>query len=159
MISPFFDKIGKNETDENRTCRILLVEDNKEDQFLARKRLEASSQVSDVICFSDGEDLLDYMKENGYYDRSLMVLKPTIIVLDLNMPRVDGFEILKQVKSDPFLAELPVLVVSDEASYENVRKAHALGADAFFRKPLNVFKLQSFFHRGWQWPPREMWMR
>ncbi len=159
MISPYFDKLGKETKTQDRSCRILLVEDNEEDQFLAQKRLEASSQVSDVLCFSDGEGLMDYMKKNGFYDRSVMCLKPTIIVLDLNMPKVNGFEILKKIKSDPFLAELPVLVVSDEASYENVRKAHELGADAFFRKPLNVFKLQSFFHRGWQWPTQDMWMR
>lgn len=157
MIAPF--SVKADEAGQERKCRVFLVEDNEEDRFLGKKRLEASSQVSDVTCFSDGHELIEYMKVNGYYDRSVMCMMPTIIVLDLNMPRLNGFEVLHQIKSDPFLQELPVLVVSDDASYEKVRRAHELGADAYFRKPLNVFKLQNFFHKGWQWPTAEMWMR
>lgn len=160
MITPYSVGAGnKDEIGLETKCRVFLVEDNEEDRFLGKKRLEASSQVADVVCFSDGQELMDYMKLHGYYDRSVMCLRPTIIVLDLNMPRVSGFEVLKQVKSDPFLQDLPVLVVSDDSSYEKVRKAHELGADAYFRKPLNVFKLQNFFHKGWRWPTMEMWMR
>jgi len=140
-------------------CRVFLVEDDHDDRVLSKKRLEASSSVTNVVCFSDGDELIAYMKQEGFEDHSVMCMEPTIILLDLNMPRVDGFEILKRLKSDMFLQEIPVIVVSGNVSYENVRKARDLKADAFFEKPLNVQKIQSFFSRGWQYPPPEMWMR
>lgn len=163
MITPDFQKQGNQDQEEKKkktaTCRVLLVEDDVDDQFIAKKRLEASGKVSEVLCFSNGEELIDYMTEQGFHDRSVMWLQPTVIILDLNMPRVDGFEILRQLKSDSFLRAIPVIVVSGNASQENVQLAHNLKADAFFTKPMNVYKLQSFLEKGWQWPTMEMWMR
>lgn len=139
-------------------CRVLLVEDDLDDRMLSKRRLESSSKVSDVICFSDGSELLDYMKNEGFEDHSVICLIPTIIIVDLNMPRVSGFDILKQLKSDIFLQEIPVVVVSGNVSYDNIIKAHELRADAFFRKPLNIQKIQTFLTKGWQWPTKEMWL-
>ncbi len=140
-------------------CRIFLVEDDMDDRTISKRKLEASEKVAEVVCFSDGGELIEYMKKEGFQDHSVMCLVPTIILVDLNMPRMSGFDILKALKSDSFLQEIPVVVVSENASYENVRRAHELKADGFFRKPLSVQKVQSFFNRGWQWPTREMWMR
>lgn len=167
MIRPDFHKYGNQEPKEPKEtaakpgtgCRVLLVEDDVDDQFLAKKRLEASGKVSEVVCFSNGEELVKYMDAQGFHDRSVMWLKPTVIILDLNMPKVDGFEILKELKSDMFLRGIPVIVVSGNSSEENVRKAHALKADAFFTKPMNVYKFQAFLEKGWQWPTKEMWMQ
>ncbi len=139
-------------------CRIFLVEDDLDDRALIKKRFEASNKVAEVVCFSNGEELIEYMKKEGFYDRSVMCLIPTIILIDVDMPKRSGFKILGQLKSDPFLQEIPAVVISGNALYENVKKAHDLKADGFFRKPLNVQKMQSFFSRGWQYPPPEMWM-
>lgn len=161
MIKPEFQKQNSSISKQSagQGCRVFLVEDDRDDRFLGQKRLESSDKVSEVVCFSNGQELIDYMHVNGFQDHSVMCLKPTVIVLDLNMPRFDGFEVLQQLKSDSFLQEIPIIVVSGNASYDNIRRAHALKADAFFRKPMNVYKLQSFLDKGWQWPTQEMYMR
>jgi len=165
MIASDFHKYGNQEQETDtpqkvtNSCRILLVEDDIDDQFLGKKRLEASEKVSEVLCFGNGEELVEFLKEQGLHDRSVMWLKPTIIILDLNMPKVDGFEVLRRIKSDPFIREIPVIVISGNASEENVKKAYDLKADAFFTKPMNVYKFQTFLDKGWQWPTPEMWMR
>jgi CheY-like chemotaxis protein len=157
-LSSRVQHLDETEAPSAPPCRIFLVEDDLDDRLLSKKRLETSDKVAEVICFSNGDELLEYMKGEGFQDHSVMCLTPTIILIDLNMPKVNGFEVLKQLKSDPFLQEIPIVVVSGNASYENVKKAHDLKADGFFRKPLNVYKIQSFFSRAWQWPTQEMWM-
>jgi CheY-like chemotaxis protein len=138
-------------------CRVLLVEDDFDDQVLAKKRLTLSPEVEDVICFSNGTELVQYLYDQGFHDRSAWCLTPMVIVLDLNMPMMDGFAVLQELKSDPFLSEIPVIVVSGTQSREEVQKAFSLKADAVFKKPLNVSKLQAFFKEGWSWPRKEMW--
>ncbi len=139
-------------------CRVFLVEDDVDDGLLNKRRLEASEHVREVLVFPDGDALIRYMKEQGFQDRSVMCMTPTMIIVDLNMPKMDGFEVLAALKSDPFLQDIPVVVVSGDPSYENVRKAHSLRADGFFSKPLNVYNIQTFFSKAWQWPKEEMWM-
>ena len=139
-------------------CRIFLVEDDLDEGVLNKKRLEASSSVREVLVFANGDELIRYMKEQGFQDRSVMCMTPTMIIVDLNMPKMNGFEILQELKSDPFLQDIPVVVISGDPSYANIKRAHALKADAFFSKPLNVYNIQSFFSKAWQWPKNEMWM-
>lgn len=139
-------------------CRVFLVEDDPDDCMLNKKRLEASDSVKEVIAFPNGDALITYMKDAGFQDRSVMCMIPTMIIVDLNMPKMDGFEILHELKSDPFLQDIPVVVVSGDPSYANIKRAHSLRADAFFSKPLNVYNIQSFFSKAWQWPKNEMWM-
>jgi len=98
------------------------------------------------------------MREQGFFDHTVMCLTPTVIVVDLNMPKVDGFKIVQMLKSDNFLKEIPVIVVSGELSCDAMQKAVDLGADGVFRKPLTAEKLSSFLDLGWQWPTREMLM-
>jgi len=139
-------------------CRILLVEDNEDDRFFGKRELEALESVKEVVCFCSGRELIDYMKAQGFEDHSVMCMTPTLIVIDLNMPEMDGFEVLKRLKSDSFLNMIPVIIVSGVPTQENLTRARALKANAFFRKPMNVNKLQTFFDSGWQWPPVDLWM-
>jgi CheY-like chemotaxis protein len=139
-------------------CRVFLVEDDLDDQAFSKRELESSALVQEVKVFGNGEDLISYMRAQGFQDHTVMCMTPTIIVVDLNMPKMDGFKILEMLKSDLFLEEIPVVVVSGELSYETIRRALDLRADGIFRKPMSVDKIQSFFTRGWQWPTREMWM-
>jgi CheY-like chemotaxis protein len=143
---------------DSGACRVFLVEDNLHDRYFAKRLLEASSEVASVKCFADGKELIDYMTAQGFQDRSVMCMTPTIIITDLNMPRMDGFKVLERLKSDLFLEDIPIVVVSDDLCYKNVRQALDLRADGVFRKPISVEKLRRFFAVGWQWPTREMWM-
>ena len=142
---------------KNQRCRILLIEDDIDDQILAKKRLSRSDMVEDVLCFSNGTELIQYLYDQGFHDRSVWCMTPMVIVLDLNMPLMDGFAVLQELKSDPFLGEIPVLVVSGTQSKDDVQKAMGLKADAVFQKPLNVEKLESYFRNAWTWPRKDMW--
>jgi two-component system response regulator len=158
-LGPHLQHLEKNMTPGMTPCRVFLVEDDLDDRVLSKKRLEASEKVAEVLTFSNGDELIEYMEKAGFHDHTVMCLRPTIILIDLNMPRMNGFEVLRQIKSDAFLQEIPVVVVSQNATPENIQKAHELKADGFFKKPLNVQKIQAFFTRGWQWPTQEMWSR
>jgi CheY-like chemotaxis protein len=133
----------------HRPCRVLLVEDNSDDQILSCKTLEASESVAEVHCFSNGCELLNYLNSQN---TSILPTIPTIIVIDLNMPQMDGFEILKQLKSEPFFNQIPIIVVSGVTSYENVSRALVLRASAFFRKPLSACDINRFLSHGALWP-------
>jgi CheY-like chemotaxis protein len=139
-------------------CRVFLVEDDIDDGILNKRRLEASDDVKEVLVFPNGAELIRYMKEQGFQDHSVMCMTPTMIIVDLNMPKMDGFQVLQELKSDPFLQDIPVVVVSGDPSYDNIKRAHHLRADGFFSKPLNVYNIRTFFSRAWQWPKNEMWM-
>ena len=145
------------EKDKKPRCRILLIEDDFDDQILAKKRLGRSDMVEDVMCFSNGTELIQYLYDQGFHDRSVWCMTPMVIVLDLNMPLMDGFAVLQELKSDAFLSEIPIIVVTGTQSKEDVQKAFGLKANAVFQKPLNVSKLESFFNQAWTWPRQEMW--
>ena len=142
---------------EDYSCRVFLVEDEMDDRLFSQRQLEACSKVVVVNCFANGEDLIRYMREQGFEDRSVMCMTPTIIIVDLNMPRMDGYKVLEKLKTDAFLEEIPVVVLSGDLNYETIRRALDLRADGVLRKPLNVAKLSEFFRHAWQWPTKEMW--
>jgi len=139
-------------------CRVFLVEDEEDDRAFSKRQLEKSGQVQEVKCFKDGEELIRYMREQGFDDHTVMCMTPTIIVVDLNMPKIDGFTVLQKLKSDAFLQEIPVVVLSGMLNYDTMRRAMDLGADAVLRKPMNTDKLNEYFKHAWQWPTPEMWM-
>ena len=147
-----------HQPDEFVPCRIFLVEDDADDMALGKRSLETSDRVKEVVCFSNGRELIDYMKSQGFQDHSVMCLTPVLIIIDLNMPRMNGFEILKELKSDPFLQEIPVIVLSGADRETALKKARDLKANACFHKPMNVEKLHRFFDTAWQWPTNEMWL-
>lgn len=139
-------------------CRVLLVEDDEDDRIFSKSQLEASPLVAEVKCFADGDELMKYMNEQGFDDHTVLCMTPTIIIVDLNMPKIDGFKVLQRLKSDPFLEDIPVVALSGQLDYDKIRRAMDLGADAIIRKPLKVDKLAECLSHGWQWPTRDMWM-
>jgi CheY-like chemotaxis protein len=151
-------KHAGNEADvQMQPCRVLVIEDDLDDQILANKRLSVSPMVECVVFFSNGMELAQYLYDQGFHDRSVWCMTPMVIVLDLNMPLMDGFAVLNELKSDAFLADIPVIVVTGSQSKEDIEKARSLKADAVFEKPLNLSKLESYFKLGWSWPRKEMW--
>lgn len=142
---------------EIQPCRVLVIEDDSDDQILAKKRLLGSPMVESIEFFSNGTELIQYLYDHGFHDRSVWCMTPIVIVLDLNMPLMDGFAVLQELKTDAFLADIPVLVVTGTQSKEDVEKAKRLKADAVFQKPLSLAKLESYFKQGWSWPRKEMW--
>jgi len=142
-------KIGDMEDGQMPPCRVLVVEDDLDDQILAKKRLSASPMVESIVFFSDGTELIHYLYDQEFHDRSIWHMTPMVIVLDLNMPLMDGFDVLQKLKSDAVLADIPVLVLTGTQSKADVDKALRLKADAVFEKPLDLGKIESYFKQGW----------
>lgn len=151
-------KENTRKTARGEACRIFLVEDDEDDRLFSKRALEKCDMVQDVKCFGDGEELVKYMREQGFEDHTVLCMTPTIIIVDINMPRMDGFAVLERLKSDRFLEEIPIVVLSGQLDYNTIRRALDLRADGVIRKPLNVEKLSEHLKHGWQWPTREMWM-
>lgn len=125
--------------------RVMLVEDDIDDQFFAREELRRTKGVGKVHCFSNGKTLIQYMHERIAEDKFFLHVAPTVIVLDLDMPLMNGLETLREIKSDALLKTVPVIVVTGATSQWEIDKAFSYKADAVFRKPLDVSKLRDYF--------------
>lgn len=141
-----------NQETHQQPCRVLMVEDSEDDRILATKNLRESGDVGEVMCFSNGQALIDCMKQQASSESPTLSTAPTVIVVDLNMPGMDGFELLRQLRTEALLQDVPVIVVSGAATFENVSRAFELKAAAFFRKPLSACDLHVFLRHGWPWP-------
>jgi CheY-like chemotaxis protein len=98
--------------DERNPIVILLADDDEEDRMLACDALAESRLSNDICCVTDGEDLMDYLHRRNKYTPPAAAPRPGLILLDLNMPKKDGREALREIKSDPNLRQIPVVVMT-----------------------------------------------
>jgi CheY-like chemotaxis protein len=121
-----------------RPARILLVDDNEGDVFLVRRALEKLGLPHELQIVRDGEEAVAFLKRAA---REPAVLSPAVIVLDLNLPRIDGFAVLAQIRGTPSFSRTPVVIMTSSDSPEDRELTLRLGANAYFRKPteLNAF--------------------
>lgn len=122
--------------------KILLVEDNPSDVRLSSLALKSSDFPYELRIISDGEAALDYLKQSGPYAEAP---RPDIIFLDLNLPRMNGVEILLELRKDPALRNLPVVVLSGSNLPENIQEAYDAGADLYLTKPMNLDQFSFLF--------------
>jgi len=116
--------------------RILLVEDNPNDVELTLKGLKEHNLANEVVVARDGVEALDYLYRLGQFaDRSQG--NPAAILLDLNLPRIDGLEVLKKIRSDDQLKLVPVVVLTSSREERDLMEAYKLGANAYVVKPVN----------------------
>lgn len=120
--------------------RILLVEDDARDAELTLNVLAATGSPPEVIHLHDGAEALDFLYRRGAYAHLDSPL-PAVMLLDLKMPRIDGIEVLRQVKNDPVLKTMPVVVLTSSREDSDLRETYALGANAYVVKPV---RFQSF---------------
>jgi CheY-like chemotaxis protein len=120
-----------------RPIVILLADDDEEDRMLAADALEASRVVNDLRFVEDGEELLDYLYHRGSYAAQGSSPTPGLILLDLNMPRKDGREALREIKADPELRRIPVVVLTTSKAEEDIYRTYDLGANSFITKPVS----------------------
>ena len=115
---------------------VLVADDDPEDRMLIEDAFEESRLANKLEFVEDGEDLLDYLnRRNGYSDPSVSP-RPGLILLDLNMPRKDGREALKEIKSDPNLRQIPIVVMTTSKAEEDVLRTYDLGVNSFITKPV-----------------------
>lgn len=118
---------------------ILMADDDDDDYLLTKKALNKSKLLNALIRVSDGEELLDYLRARGKYKTTSV--RPGIILLDLNMPRMDGREALAEIKSDPQLRDIPIVIFTTSKAEEDIQRAYQLGTNSFITKPVTFDKL------------------
>jgi len=121
---------------------ILMADDDDDDFLLTQKALKESKLLNTLIRVKDGEELIDYLCKRGDYE-SKETIRPGVILLDLNMPRKDGREALKEIKSNRDLQDIPVVVFTTSKAEEDIYRSYQLGVNSFITKPVTFENLMS----------------
>jgi len=124
----------------NENCPILMAEDDQDDLLLVKKAIEKNKIPNPLVAVADGEQMLDYLYRRGRYSR-VAAVRPCLILLDLNMPRMDGREALRVLKGDERLKRIPVVILTTSLSPEDLEASYAVGANSYIRKPSSFNEL------------------
>lgn len=115
---------------------VLLAEDDPDDQYLISEAFDESGSTPQLFIVEDGDELLDYLFQRGKYTDPAKWPRPTLILLDLNMPRKDGREALAEIKAHPEMRRIPVVVLTTSQAEEDVLRTYDLGVSGFITKPV-----------------------
>ena len=118
-----------------RPIRILMVEDNADDVFLTREALRETKMHVLLNIVEDGAKALDFLRQTGSYQH---VQRPDLILLDWNLPKKNGSEVLTEIKADPDLALIPVVILTTSEAEQDIVKAYSLHANCFITKPVDL---------------------
>jgi CheY-like chemotaxis protein len=116
---------------------ILLVEDNPDDELLMLRALRKNKITGEVVVARDGVEALDYLFGEGSYAGRDTSVMPQLILLDLKLPRIDGLEVLRRLRSDERTRLLPVVILTSSREQQDMLVAYGLGANSYVRKPVN----------------------
>ncbi len=120
---------------------ILMADDDADDRLLAKDALTECRLANDLYFVENGEELLDYLKRRGKFTLMSDSPRPGLILLDLNMPKKDGREALKEIKADPELRKIPVVVLTTSKADTDIGCIYELGANSFISKPVSFDSL------------------
>lgn len=121
---------------------IMLVEDDEGHQVLIKENLRAGGIVNDIIPMTDGQQALDYLMRRGQWQNPAKSPRPGLILLDIKMPKVDGFAVLEKVKADPQLRLIPVLMLTSTDDQIEINRCYSLGANSYVIKPISYDAFQ-----------------
>lgn len=127
-------------TSAGRAIEILLVEDDPGDELITREAFEHNKLKNNLHVAHDGEEGLDFLYQRGQYEGAP---RPDLILLDLNLPKYDGRQLLEKVKSDPDLARIPVVVLTTSSAEEDILRSYELHANAYVTKPVDLDQFMS----------------
>jgi CheY-like chemotaxis protein len=116
---------------------ILLVEDNPDDEALTLRALKKNNILNNVVVAHDGVEALDYLFGEGAHANRDNGVKPEVILLDLKLPRVDGLEVLRRVRSDARTSLLPIVVLTSSKEERDMIESYSLGCNSYIRKPVD----------------------
>jgi two-component system, response regulator len=116
---------------------ILLVEDNQDDMDLALHALRREKVANNIFVVRDGEEALDFLFCRGAFAHRSFEHPPKLVLLDLKLPKVDGTDVLKQVKSDPRTRTIPVVIMTSSKEERDLVKGYDLGANSYIQKPVD----------------------
>jgi CheY-like chemotaxis protein len=120
---------------------ILMADDDIDDRMLTQEALEESRVRNNLYFVEDGEELLDYLNRRGKFADAEQAPRPGLILLDLNMPRKDGREALREIKANPDLRRIPVVIMTTSKAEEDIFRSYDLGANSFITKPVTFERL------------------
>jgi CheY-like chemotaxis protein len=135
-----------------RLVTVLIADDDPDDQRLTGEALAGSGPPKDIRFVCDGEELLDYLRHRGKYADAVSAPRPGVILLDLNLPRKDGREALREIKQDPQLRLIPVTVLTVSTAETDIHRVYDLGANSYLCKPRSYTELMetmSSWSRFW----------
>ena len=115
---------------------ILMADDDPDDREMTREAFEASHLANDLRFVVDGVELMDYLNRRGKFSDPATSPRPGIILLDLNMPKKDGREALGEIKADPKLTDIPVIVLTTSKEEEDINRSYKLHANSYITKPV-----------------------
>lgn len=118
------------------TVTLLMAEDDPDDRVMVEEAWQESLLSDDLHFVEDGEELMHYLKHQGKYAYGVDAPRPSLILMDLNMPKKDGREALKEIKSDPDLRQIPVVVLTTSRAEEDIARSYEMGANSFITKPV-----------------------
>jgi CheY-like chemotaxis protein len=121
---------------EHRGVKVLLVEDNPDHAELTLKALKDGNVLNEITWVKDGEEALDYLYHRGRYADATKAPRPGLILLDLLLPKVDGHEVLRQIKGDEDLRSIPVVMLTTSEREDEIFKSYKAGANSFVSKPV-----------------------
>lgn len=128
-------------SESGKPITILYAEDDPEDRMLVEDALKESRLANELHCVGDGEELMDYLKRRGEYSELDGAPLPGLVLLDLNMPRMDGREALREIKADPNLRRIPIVVLTTSKAEEDILRSYDLGVNSFIVKPVTFGSL------------------
>ncbi len=131
---------------------ILLVEDNPDDEALAIRALKRHHISNEIIVARDGVEALDYMFGTGIFAGRDISLKPTVILLDLKLPRIDGIEVLRRLREDERSKLVPVVVLTTSSEEQDMLNSYSLGCNSYIRKPVDFIQFSDAIRQlGMYW--------
>ena len=146
-------------SDTTRPIVILMIEDNPTDVLIAKEGLFSAKMLSSLHVAEDGIEAMEFLRQRGKYAAAP---RPDLILLDLNMPRKNGHEVLAEIKTDPSLKNIPVIVLTTSNSEEDISKAYGEYANCYIRKPVDfneftkvVRMIQDFWFSVATLPPEQ----
>ena len=134
---------------KNRKLHILLVEDSVSDTMLIRRSFDKSKLDHTLFCVEDGEKAIAFLKQLGEYKQ---VARPDLIILDLNLPRLDGREVLAQIKQASDLKLIPVVILTTSSAEQDIVRSYDLHANCYIVKPFDVYdflQIADFIEQFW----------
>lgn len=115
---------------------LLMADDDADDRMLTKEAMQEALVINDLRFVEDGEELMDYLHQQGQYADPDSSPRPGLILLDLNMPKKDGREALKEIKADPELRRIPIVVLTTSKAEEDVWRTYEMGASSYITKPV-----------------------
>jgi CheY-like chemotaxis protein len=122
---------------QDKEITILMADDDEDDRLMTKEAFNEARLANDLRFVVDGVELLDYLYRRGKYSDPATSPRPGLILLDLNMPRKDGREALKEIKADPKLRQIPIVVLTTSKAEEDIYRSYDLGVNSYITKPVS----------------------